>query len=120
MGSQVELSFVMNRLIYYNRPKNPLISFSLLGGGISKMALIFDGSTPIPLSLTKKPSNFPTVTPKVHFHGFSLGLYSLILSKNFLRLVMCPFLSLDFTIISSTYNSTLLGIKSCSRVVATL
>ena len=67
MGSQVEMSLAMNRLMYYNRPKNPLISSSLLGGGISNIDLIFDGSTSIPLSLTKKPNNFPVLTPKVHF-----------------------------------------------------
>ena len=55
---------------------------------MSNMALIFDRSTSIPLSLTKKPSNFLAVTLKVHFHGFNLSLYSLILSKNFLKLVM--------------------------------
>ena len=54
------------------------------------MALIFDWSTSIPLSLTKKPSGFSAVTPKVHFCGFNLSLYSLILLKNFLRLVICP------------------------------
>ena len=59
MGSQVEVSLAMNPLMYCNHPKNPLISFSLLGEGISNMALIFDGSTSIPLSLTKKPNNFP-------------------------------------------------------------
>ena len=48
---------------------NPLISFSLLGGGISNMALILDESTSIPLSLIRKPSNFPAVTPNVHFVG---------------------------------------------------
>ena len=57
----------MNRLMYCNQPKNPLISFSLLGGGISNMALIIDGSTSIPLSLTRKPNNFPMITPKGHF-----------------------------------------------------
>ena len=65
MGSQVEVSLAMNQLMYYNRPKKPLISFSLLGGGISNMALILDGSTSIPLSLTRKPCNFLVVTPKV-------------------------------------------------------
>ena len=52
------------------------------------MALILDGSTSNPLSLTRKPSNFLNVTPKVHFWGFTLNLYSLILSKNFLKLMM--------------------------------
>ena len=80
--------------MYCNRPKNPLISFSLLGGGMFNMALIFDGLTSIPLSLTRKPNNFPTVTPKVHFCEFNLSLYSLILSKNFLKFTV--WLSLAF------------------------
>ena len=84
MGSQVEVSLEINRLMYCNRPKNPLISFLLLGGGISNMALIFDGSTSIPLSLIKKPNNFPVVIPKVHFCEFNLSLHFLILTKNFL------------------------------------
>ena len=88
MGSQVEVSLTMNWLMYCNRPKNPFISFSLLGGDISNMALIFDESTFITLSLTKKPNIFPAVTPKVHFYGFNISLYSLILSKNFLKLMM--------------------------------
>ena len=91
MGSLVKVSLVMNRLMYCNRPKKPFISFSLLGGGISNMALILDGSTSIPLSLTRKCSNFPAVTPKVHFCGFNLSLYSLLLLKNFLKL-RCSFL----------------------------
>ena len=86
MGSQVEVSLAMNWLMYCNQLKNPFISFSLLVGGISNMVLIFDGLTSIPLSLTKKPNNFPTITPKVHFYKFNLSLYSLILSKNFLKL----------------------------------
>ena len=84
----MEVSLAMNRLMYCSLPKNPLISFSLLGGGMSKMALIFNGSTSIPLLLTKKPSNFPAVTPKVLFYEFNLSFYSLILLKNFLKLVM--------------------------------
>ena len=67
MGLKVEVSLTMNQLMYYNCPKNPLIPFSLLGGGISNIVLIFDGSISIPLSFTKKPSNFPAVTPKVDF-----------------------------------------------------
>ena len=34
MSSQVEVSLAMNRLIYYNRPKKPFISFSLLASPI--------------------------------------------------------------------------------------
>ena len=78
MGSQVEVCLVMNQLMYCNQSKNPFISFSLLGGGISNMALIFNGSTSIPLSVTKKPNNFPMVTLNVHFCGLNLSLYSLI------------------------------------------
>ena len=74
VGSQVEVSLVMNRLMYCNQPKKLLISFSLLSGGISNMALILDVSTSIPLLLTRKPSSFPVVTLKVHFCGFNLSL----------------------------------------------
>ena len=71
MGSQVEVSLKMNRLMYCSRPKKPLILFSFSGGGISNMALILDMSTSIPLSLTRNPNNFPEVTLKVHFCGFT-------------------------------------------------
>ena len=50
------------------------------------MALILDGSTSILQSFTEKPSSFPAIIPKVHFSRFNLNLYSLILSKNFLKL----------------------------------
>ena len=120
IGSQVEVILAMDQLIYCNCPKNPLISFSLLGGDMSNMALIFDKSTSIPLSQTKKPNNYPTITPKVHFSGFNLNLYSLILSKNFLKLAMWSSLSLDFTIMSSTYTSTSLCIMSCNKAIAIL
>ena len=120
MSQQVEVSLAMNRLMYCNRPKKPLISFSLLGGGISNMALILYGSTSIPLSPTKKPSNFLSVTPKVHFCGFNLSLYSLILSKYFLKFMVWLPLSSDFTIISLTFTLTSLCIISCSKAVAIL
>ena len=120
MGSQVEVSLAMNRLMYYSWPKNNLISFSLLGGGISKMDLIFDQSTSIPLSLTKKLGNFLAVTPKVHFYGFNLSLYFMTLLKNFFRPVKCSLLSLDFTIMSLTYTSTSSGIMSCNKAIAIL
>ena len=99
MGSQVEVSSTMNWLMYCNWLKKPVISFSLLGGGISNMALILDGSTSILLSLTRKPSDFPVVTSKVHFCGFNLSLYSLILSKNFSSLwcgFLYPWISLSY------------------------
>ena len=43
MGSQVKVSLAMNQLMYCNQPKKPFISFSLLDGDISNMALILDG-----------------------------------------------------------------------------
>ena len=43
------------------------------------MALILDVSIFIPLSLTKNPNNFTTITSNVHFWGFNLSLYFLIL-----------------------------------------
>ena len=120
MGSQVEMSLAINWLMYYNHHKNPFISFSLLGEGISNKTLIFNGSTSIPLSLTKKPNNFPVITPKIHLCGFNLILYSLILLKNSLKLAIWPSLSLDFTIMSSIYTSTSLCIMSCNKVVVIL
>ena len=120
MGSKVEVSLAVNQLMYCSRPKKPLISFSLLGEGISNMALILDGSTSIPLSPTKNPNNFLVVTIKVHFYGFNLNLYYLILLKNFLKFVVWFSLSLDFTIISLTYTSTSLCIISCSKAIAIL
>ena len=82
------------------------------------MALIFDGSNSIPLSLTRKPNNFLAVTPKVHFCGFNLNLYSFILSNNILKLTMWPSLSLDYMIMSLTYTLTSLCIMSCNKVLA--
>ena len=117
-GSQVEVSLAMNQLMYCSQPKKLLISFSLLGGGISSMDLILDESTSIPLSLTRKLSNFPEVTPKVHFCKFNLNIYSLIPSKKFLKFMVWLSLFLDFTIISSTYTSTSLCITSCNKAVA--
>ena len=74
IGSHMSISLAMKRLIYYNLPRKPLISLLVLGAGMSSMALIFLGSTSIPHSLTMYPSNFPEVTPKVHFLGFNLSL----------------------------------------------
>ena len=88
MCSQVEVSLAMNQLMYCSHPKKTLISFSLLGGGISNMALILDRSTSFPLSLTRNPYNFPAITPKAHFYGFNNNLYSLIFSKNFLKFMV--------------------------------
>ena len=120
MGLQVEVSLVMNRLMYYSQPRNPLISFLLLGGGISNIALILGGSTLIPLSLTKKPSNFAAVTPKVHFWGFNLNLYSLILSKNFLKLMVWPLSILGFHDRVINIHLNLIVHQSCNKAMSIL
>ena len=78
----MSVSLAMKRLMYYNLPRKPLISLSILGAGMSSIALIFLGSTSMPRSLTICPNNFPEVTPKVHFLGFNLSLNCRILSKN--------------------------------------
>ena len=75
MGSQVKVSLVMNQLMYCSRPKNPLLSFSLLGEGISNMAMILDESTSIPLSLTKNVTS-QLLKNKYIFHGQIFGTTS--------------------------------------------
>ena len=82
ISSHLFVNLVMKRLIYYSLPRKPLISLSVLGAGMSSMALIFSISTSIPRSLTMCPSNFPEVIPNVHFLGFNLNLNYPILSKN--------------------------------------
>ena len=76
------VNLTMKQLMYYNMPRKPLISLSVLGAGMSSMARIFSGLTSIPRLLTMWPNNFPEVTPKVHFSGFNLSLNYRILSKN--------------------------------------
>ena len=85
MGSHMFVNRAMNLLIYCSLQRNPLISFSVLGVGISRMALIFSGSTSMPPLPTIYPNNFPKVTPNVHFLGFNLNLNYLIISKNLSR-----------------------------------
>ena len=87
IGLLMSISLEMKRMIYYNLPRKPLISLSVLWASMSSTALIFSGLTSIPRSLTMCPSNFPEVTLKVHFLGFNLILKRLILSKNSVRLL---------------------------------
>ena len=109
---------VMKRSICCNLHRKPLISLLILGTGKSSMALILSRSTSIPHSLTIHPSNFPKVTPKVHFLGFNLNMNFLILLKNLSRASRWSTLSQDFIIISSTYTLTSLHIISWNKVVA--
>ena len=64
IGSNLFVNLAMKRLIYCSLPRKPLIYLSVLGVGMSSMALIFLGSTSIPRLLMMCPSNFPKVTPK--------------------------------------------------------
>ena len=85
IGSHMSVNLAMKRLMYYNLPRKPLISFSVFGAGMSSMALILSRLTSMPRSLTICPNNFPEVTPKVHFLRFNLNLNFQILSKNLYR-----------------------------------
>src|SRR6187397_821112 len=102
IGSHIVVSLDMNLLMYCNRPMNPRICFSVLGGGMDMIALILVGSISIPLELMTYPKSFPEVTPKAHLEGFNLMLYFLNLSMNFFKAIGCPWRSFDFTIMSST------------------
>ena len=82
IGSHMSVNLAMKRLIYYNLPRNPFISLSILGAGMSSMVLIFSRSTSIPRPLKICPNNFLEITPNVHFLGFNRNLNCLILSKN--------------------------------------
>ena len=65
------------------------------------MALIFDGSTSIPLSLTKKPNNFPAVTPKVHFYGC---VPSLVIMEPFTQIVHSSLILVIVFLCKHTFN----------------
>ena len=115
-GSQVKVNLEINRLMNCTLRRKPRTSFSVLGGDISKMALILEGSTSIPLCVIKNPSIFPAVTPNVHYWGLSRNRFSLIRWNNFCKTVYWPSLTLDLTIMSSTYTSTSLWIMSWRMV----
>ena len=116
MCSHMSINLAMKQLIYYNLPRKPLISFSVLSTSMLSMTLILSGLTSMPRSLTICPNNFPEVTPKVHFLRFSLYLNFWILSKNLSRVARWSTLLLDFTIISSIS----LCIMSWNKVVVAL
>ena len=102
ISSQMEVSWLMNRLICCNFPRKPRTSFSVRGGGISSMALSLAGSASIPFSLIMNPKSFPFVTPKTQFYGLSLIWYCRRRLKNFRREGIWPSLVLDLIIILST------------------
>ena len=59
-----------------NRPVGCWIPFLEMGADDCKMALSCAGLASIPLLVTIKPRNRPTLTPKAHFKGFSFIPYS--------------------------------------------
>jgi len=83
MNSHTIVNFHINWIIYFKYPINPQISISVLSGYIFYIALIFEGSTPIPRKLTMYPSNLIKVTPNAHFYGSKHMLYFLSSVKNF-------------------------------------
>ena len=60
-----------------NRSVSCWIPFLELGDGDCKMTLSYAGLFSIPLWVTIKLRNRPTLTPKAHFKGFSFIPYSL-------------------------------------------
>lgn len=59
----------INRRIYASLPWNPFSSFRFFGGGISRMALTFTGSSSMPCFRTTNPRNLPDETPKKHSYS---------------------------------------------------
>ena len=57
IGSHMFINLAMKRLMYYNLPRKPLISFSIFSTSMSSMALILSRSTSMPRSLTICPNN---------------------------------------------------------------
>ena len=64
-----------------NLPVSCWISFLELGADDFKMAFSCMGFASIPLYVTMKPRDFPALTPKAHFKGFSFIPYSRRMSK---------------------------------------
>lgn len=62
-----------------------LSSRRLVGGFISRMAVVFAGSTVIPSFVITNPNNFPVTTPRKHDRGFILMLCFRSISKTLRR-----------------------------------
>lgn len=96
----------MNRLNASRHLVSLWTSCTRTGLCIYTMAPIFSGLTSIPRSETRKSSNLPPGTPKVHLAGFILMSYFLRLAIIYARLVNRSEPLRDLTIISSMYAST--------------
>ncbi|TYK20950.1 hypothetical protein E5676_scaffold284G00980 [Cucumis melo var. makuwa] len=73
IGSHVGVKCEINLDMEFNLPRKPRISFSVLGDGISMIALTLSGSTLISSSLTMNVSSFLEVAPNVHLGGFNFN-----------------------------------------------
>lgn len=69
-GNSFSANWGRNRRMHERRPITLCSSLRFLGEGISRMALVFWGSTLMPTRRRIHPRNFPAVTPKAHFAGF--------------------------------------------------
>ena len=114
-GSAFSPSRLMKRLRDASQPVNFCTSLRHAGSTILSMALILTGLASIPRLETRKPSNLPAGTPKVHFAGFSFIRNFLKLSNVSLRSSNKVWLSLVFMTTSSTYTYTFLPICSCKH-----
>ena len=72
----------------------------------------FSGLASIPRSETMNPRSMPRGTPKIHFSGFSLIPLALRHQKVSSRSATRPLAFLDLTMMSSTYASIVLPIRS--------
>ena len=90
----------MNRPRAANRSVSCCTPFLEIGVGESRMALSCARFSSIPLCVTMKPKNRPTLSSKAHFKGLSFMSYALRRSKASYRCVVWFGHSFDFTSIS--------------------
>ena len=74
-GRHLSVDRETNRLSVAILSVSPCVSLMVLGGCISRMALILFGLASIPLCETIKPRNLLEETPKAHLLGFSFIWY---------------------------------------------
>ena len=110
----------MNRPKAANWPVSFYTPFLELGAGDSRIALSWAWLASIPLWVTMKPRNQPTLTLKAHFKGLSFMTYALRRSKAYCRCIVWSGRSLDFTNISSIYTSMVLPSSGLNILVTGL
>jgi hypothetical protein len=101
-GSALSANLEMKRLRAASDPVSFWMSLTQASGLITSIALIFFGLASMPRYQTRKPSNFPAETPKMHFSGFSLVRVARSLPKTRARSSIIADLSLVLTTMSST------------------